>query len=100
MEIKLVNRGTQGELLFEGKLDSNSAPEAQKIVDSVVPRFETIILNFARLEYTSSAGLRLILKLQLDMQKKGGSLYIRGANRTVMEVFELTGSASFLTFIK
>ena len=100
MEIKLVNRGTQGELLFEGKLDSNSAPEAQKIVDSVVPRFETIILNFSRLEYTSSAGLRLILKLQLDMQKKGGSLYIRGANRTVMEVFELTGSASFLTFIK
>jgi len=100
MDIKLINRDTQGELLFIGKLDSQSAPEAQKIVDSVVPRFNTIILNLSQLEYASSAGLRLILKLQVDMQKKGGQLYIRGANKTVMEVFELTGSASFLTFIK
>ncbi len=100
MDIKLINRDTQGELLFIGKLDSQSAPEAQRIVDSVVPRFKTIILNLSQLEYSSSAGLRLILKLQVDMNKKGGELYVRGANKTVMEVFELTGSASFLTFIK
>jgi len=100
MEVKLIKKDNQGELLLIGKLDSQSAPEVQKITDELVKRFDKIILNLTALDYTSSAGLRVILKLQVDMNKKGGELFIKGANKTVMEVFELTGSASFLTFIK
>jgi len=99
MDVKLVNRGKEGELYFIGKLDSANAPDVQKITDDISGRFEKVVLNLSRLDYTSSAGLRLILKLQLDMNKKGGELYIKEANKTVLEVFELTGSASFLTFI-
>lgn len=99
MDVKLVNRGTEGELYLIGKLDSVSAPDVQKIVDEVSGRFDKIVLNLSRLDYTSSAGLRIVLKLQLDMNKKGGELYVKDANKTVLEVFELTGSASFLTFI-
>ena len=99
MDVKLVNRGTEGELYFIGKLDSASAPDVQKITDDVSGRFNKVILNLSRLDYTSSAGLRIVLKLQLDMNKKGGELYVKDANKTVLEVFELTGSASFLTFI-
>jgi len=99
MDVKLVNKGDTGELVFIGRLDSASAPDVEKICKSVVERFDTLIFNFAELEYTSSAGLRIILKINMDMNKKGGSLYIKSANKVVMEVLEMTGMASYLTFI-
>jgi len=65
----------------------------------VAGRFEKVILNLESLEYTSSAGLRVIMKLHLTMEKKGGALYIKGTKPAVMEVFELTGFAGMLSFI-
>ena len=99
MVIKLVNRETEGELLIEGRLDSNSAPEAEEIFTQVGERFDKVILNMEKLEYTSSAGLRIIKNLQVQMNKKQGELALKNVNKMVMEVFEMTGFAGFLKFI-
>lgn len=99
MVIKLVNRETEGELLIEGRLDSNSAPEAEEIFTQVGDRFDKVILNMEKLEYTSSAGLRIIKNLQVQMNKKQGELALKNVNKMVMEVFEMTGFAGFLKFI-
>lgn len=99
MTIKLVNRETEGELLLEGRLDSSSAPEAEVIFKEVGERFDRVILNLAKLEYTASAGLRIIRNLQVVMNKKGGELILKNVNKYVMEVLEMTGFASFLTFM-
>lgn len=99
MEAKLINRGTEGELLLVGRLDTNSANEMAKIFEMMAQRFDAVILNLSQMDYTASSGLRLILNLQKAMDRKGGDLKIRGARPTVMEVFEMTGFASFLTFI-
>ena len=45
MNIKLVNKGTTGELLLVGRLDSAAAQEADALIMSTVDRFETIVLN-------------------------------------------------------
>lgn len=100
MEIKLVNRGTEGELLLNGRLDAAAAQQAEPLIMSTAPRFNTIILNLEKLEYTASAGLRIIRNLQVAMNKKGGELLIKNANPMVMEVFEMTGFVGFLKFIK
>ena len=99
MDIKLVNRGNAGELILEGRLDAASAPDAELIIMQTADRFDRIILNLEKLDYTSSAGLRIIRNLQVKMNKKEGELLIRSANSMVMEVFEMTGFASFLKFI-
>lgn len=99
MEIKLVSRENEGELLLIGRLDSQSAPEAETLIMEASDRFDKIILNLESLEYTSSAGLRIIRNLQVKMNKKEGELFIKSANKMVMEVFEMTGFASFLKFI-
>lgn len=99
MDIKLVNRENEGELVLIGRLDSQSAPEAETIIMSTADRFDRIVLNLESLDYTSSAGLRIIRNLQVKMNKKDGELMIRNANKMVMEVFEMTGFASFLKFI-
>lgn len=100
MDIKLVNKGTEGELILEGRLDSAAAQEADALIMSTVERFNTLVLNLEKLEYTASSGLRIIRNLQVAMNKKGGELLIKNANPMVMEVFEMTGFVGFLKFIK
>jgi anti-sigma B factor antagonist len=97
MNIKLINRGQEGELLLEGRLDSVTSPEAEEIFTQTAERFDKIILNMTDLEYVSSAGLRTLKRLYMTMQKKGGSLTLTGVRKMVMEVFEMTGFAGFLT---
>lgn len=97
MNIKLINRGQEGELLLEGRLDSVTSPQAEEIFTQMAERFDRIILNMTDLEYVSSAGLRTLKRLYMAMQKKGGTLTLTGVRKMVMEVFEMTGFAGFLT---
>ena len=99
MHIKLINRGEEGELLLEGRLDSSTAPEVEEILLQVADRFDQVILNMAQLEYISSAGLRILKLLYMALRKKEGELKVKNANKLVMEVFEMTGFVGLLTFI-
>ena len=96
MTIKLVNRDTEGELLLEGRLDSAAAQDTAEIFQSQAERFDRLILNMARLDYVSSAGLRIIKLLHMQMRRKDGELILRNVNSMVMEVFEMTGFAGLL----
>lgn len=99
MNIKLINRGTEGELLLEGHLDSGTSPEAEAVFAQVAERFDRVVLNLAQLEYISSAGLRVLKRLHMDMKKKGGDLVLKNVRDMVMEVFEMTGFSGLLTFV-
>lgn len=96
MTIKLINRGSEGELLLSGRLDSFSAPEAEEIFIQMADRFDRLVLNMAELDYVSSAGLRIIKNLHMTMRRKAGELVLRRVGRMVMEVFEMTGFAGLL----
>lgn len=98
MDIKLIERESEGEFLLSGRLDANSAPETEKLLTSMVERFDKMTLNLASLEYISSAGLRILKVLHMAMRKKGGKLVVKNANKMVMEVFEMTGFAGLLNF--
>ena len=98
MDIKLINRGATGELIFVGRLDANSAPEAEEIVKQMIERFDTIVLNMEQLDYISSAGLRVIKIIHMGMKKKNGELILTNVQKMVMEVFEMVGFAGLLKF--
>jgi anti-sigma B factor antagonist len=97
MDIKLINRGQEGELVLTGRLDSLTSPDAENIFLQTAERFDRLVLNLADLEYISSAGLRVIKRLYMAMTKKGGSLTLTNVRKMVMEVFEMTGFVGFLT---
>jgi anti-sigma B factor antagonist len=80
---------------MEGKLDQNTAPQAEKELKAEVKSAKKLVLDLKRLEYLSSAGLRLILKLDKAMKKKDG-LTVRNVNSGVMEVFAFTGFTDIL----
>lgn len=96
MNIKLINRGQEGELVLEGHLDSMTAPETETVFAQTAERFDTVILNMEGLEYISSAGLRALKRLCMAMKKKNGSLKLTHVRKMVMEVFEMTGFAGLL----
>ena len=98
MNIKLINRGQEGELVLEGRLDTLTAPEAEEVFNQMAERFEKIVLNMAGMEYVSSAGLRTLKRLHMAMKKKTGSLVLTNIRKMVMEVFEMTGFAGLLKF--
>ena len=98
MDIKLINRGTSGELILIGRLDANSAPEAEEIFKDMIERFDKIVLNMEHLDYISSAGLRVIKIIHMGMKRKNGELILTKVQKMVMEVFEMVGFAGLLKF--
>lgn len=98
MTVKLINRGDTGEFIMEGRLDSNTSPEFEKLIMKNTERFRKIILNFEGLTYISSAGLRVMKILYMTMKKNGGSFSVTKVNSVVMEVFEMTGFSQILDF--
>ena len=99
LDMKLINRGEEGELLLTGKLDTQTSVEAESYFDEASDRFDHLILNMADLSYISSAGLRILKKTHIKMNKKSGILSLKNVNENIMEVFEITGFAGLLNFI-
>ena len=99
LNLNLINRGTEGELVMIGRLDSNTSVEAEKVIDELTGRFDTLILDMKELDYISSAGLRILKRAYMAMRRKDGRLYLKNVNKMVMEVFEVTGFAGLLQFI-
>lgn len=96
MNIHLTAEEKTLTVALEGRLDTVTSPELDRTLESVLEGVEELVLELADLEYVSSAGLRVILKLQKHMAKQG-TLKVRHVNPTVMEVLEITGFADILT---
>lgn len=79
-----------------GRIDTLSSPDFEKAVDEVLDEAKTLVLDLNGVEYISSAGLRVILKAQKVMNKKGKML-ITNVPEAVMEIFDITGFSDFLT---
>ena len=96
MDINLVSREDEGELLISGDLDTRTAKDADALFLQIADRFKNVTLNMKNLEYVSSAGLRVIRNLYIKVNQKGGKLSLTNVNENVMEVFEMTGLAGLL----
>ena len=82
----------------EGRLDTTSAPELDKELENIPSSVTEIIFDFANLEYISSAGLRILLKI-IRQFPEAGTVKIRNANADVRDIFNITGFIDLLTLI-
>ncbi len=99
LSIDLIKHGTEGELVLNGRLDSNTSQEAGEIFDRTAQRFDSLLINMKGLEYISSAGLRVLLTTFMTLNNKNGTLKLKNVNKQVMEVLEITGFAGLYTFV-
>lgn len=96
MTIEKNLNGTELNVKVIGRLDTTTAPQLEAEFKANISGVETLILDFAELEYLSSAGLRVLLQAQKVMNKQG-EMVIRNVNETISEIFEVTGFADILT---
>ena len=80
----------------EGRVDSNTAVELDRALNGSLDGITKLILDFERLEYISTAGLRALLIAQKTMNQQG-TIVIRNVSAAVKEIFEVTGFTDMLT---
>lgn len=96
MKINKTQDGNKLTVSLAGRLDSNTAPLLEGELKASLEGITELVLDFAGLDYLSSAGLRVILAGQKQMNKQG-SMVIVHVNETIMEIFEITGFTDILT---
>jgi len=99
MTINRVHEGDALTLVLEGRLDTTTAPQLEAELKGQLGGITALTLDMQNLAYLSSAGLRVILAAQKQMNKQG-SMVIRHVNETIMEIFEVTGFTDILTIEK
>ena len=99
MTIEKKVNGTALEIALEGRLDTMTAPELEAELNQSLTGAESLTLDFSKLDYISSAGLRVLLSAHKAMSAKGG-MKVTNVNEIVQEVFEVTGFADILDIEK
>ena len=82
---------------LEGRLDTVTAPELEGKLKEALGDVEELTLDFEKLDYISSAGLRVLLSTQKTMSEKGGDMKLIHVKDEIMEVLEITGFVDILT---
>jgi anti-sigma B factor antagonist len=96
MEIKKVTNESTLNVAISGRIDTTTAPALETELKGSFDSCESLVLDFAEVEYISSAGLRVLLSAQKVMSKKGGMKLIN-VSEDIMEIFEVTGFSDILT---
>lgn len=87
-------------LEIEGRVDTTTAPELQNAILLSFQKMMNLVLDFTKVEYISSAGLRALLMGQKTEASKGGSMILTNVSDMVMEVLTMTGFDGILQIQK
>ena len=94
-----INQEKNGSILtigLEGRLDTTTSPQLEEFVNSNIAGVTELYFDMAKLEYISSAGLRVLLSAQKKMNTQG-NMVVKNVSEEVVEVFEVTGFSDILT---
>ena len=94
--IKTLENGTLT-IALDGKMDITTAPDLEQVVRNDLDGVTGLIMDFEKLTYISSAGLRVLLIAQKKMTEQGGSMKVIHVREMVMEVMTAMGFADILT---
>ena len=95
MTIDIKKTAEETTIKLVGRLDSTTTPDLDKVINEDIADTKNLVFNFKELDYISSAGLRVLLGAQKNMEKVG-TMKLINVCEDIMEVFEMTGFSSIL----
>ena len=96
MEVKFNKQDSTLTVAISGNIDTVTAPELDTKLQENLSGIKDLILDFAAVDYISSAGLRVILMANQQMEDVDGNMTVKNVNEDVRDVFEMTGFDSLL----
>jgi anti-anti-sigma factor len=97
MKIEIHDKENVKIVRFEGKLDTNTTPEAEAALNQAIEQGASkILIDFKDLDFVSSAGLRILLATAKKLGTQGGALRVCSLNETVRDIFEISGFSTLL----
>ena len=99
MDIQKHADGSKMEMKVSGRLDTNTAPQFEAELKNCLNGVTDLTIDFSGLDYISSAGLRVLLSAQKQMNAMKGKMVVTGANEIVKEIFEVTGFTDILNIL-
>ena len=88
--------GNALKIILEGRLDTTTAPQLEAQLQDALGSVNDLKFDLEKLEYISSAGVRVLLALQKIINKQG-TMVISNASAEVKEIFDVTGFSDILT---
>ena len=98
MTVNRIKNANSLTLEVAGRLETTTAPELEEIIKNELDGVEELVFDFSKLEYISSAGLRILLSAQKRMNTQG-SMKIKDVNEIISEIFEVTGFSDILDIV-
>ena len=96
MNIRKSAESTKLTIALEGRLDTTTSPQLEGELRTAVNGITELVFDLSKLDYVSSAGLRVLLSAQKVMNRQG-SMKIRNVKPEIMEIFDVTGFTDILT---
>ena len=81
----------------EGRLDTATSPILESEMQPYLDTVQDVVMDFTKVEYISSAGLRLMLTTDQQLENRGGSMKIIHVNENILEIFSLVGFTDIIT---
>lgn len=83
----------------EGRVDTITSQDLEKEINDEIGNFDSIVLDFEKLEFISSAGLRVLIATQKKLKKDDIPLVIKNVNATIKEIFRMSGFDKILKIL-
>ncbi len=96
LNITKTTNGSELTVILDGRLDTVTAPNLETELKSALDGVDELIFDLDKLQYISSAGLRVLLSAQKIMNRQG-SMIVKNASEDVKEIFDVTGFSDILT---
>ena len=96
IEINKQQDGSNLMISLKGVLDTPAKPALEEALNGCYTGLTRLTFDFGELEYITSAGIRVILKAQNEMDKLDGEMVIVHVSKEIMDVFNLTGFSDVL----
>ena len=96
MEINILKENETSVVVIEGRVDTVTSPELESAVKPLINMGASVVFECEKLEYISSAGLRVVLATHKQLTACAGKFAIRHLNREVKSVFDITGFSKIL----
>jgi len=92
-EVKIID--------LKGNLDTNTSPDLEKQLSELMDgETKKILINLEKIDYISSAGLRVFLATAKQLKITSGELRLCNLNETVQEIFDMSGFSTILNVSK